>query len=241
MTAYTVQGRQVITPVEVRDASQWSAQFLVPADAAQTMIDASGLEVARPFPGRAVVVLAFVDYRDSDLDAYHEVAITVVVRLDDASPRRGEGELMREFWAGKVGAYIHHLPVDQTFTLDAGRSIWGFPKFPAQIELRQVGGYSVCELRHDDEHVLTLAVRDRGWFPLPSASPPSYAFLDGVLRRTEWAQTGERPSARLGGAELTLGSHPIAEELASLGLPKHALMSSSTPHMRATFEDAVAL
>ncbi|MBI2168037.1 MAG: acetoacetate decarboxylase family protein, partial [Actinobacteria bacterium] len=125
--SYEIQGRPVAIPVEVRDARQWAAQFLVPADAAQAVIGDTGLQVARPFPGRAMLALAVVDYRDTDLDAYHEVAVSFVVRHHDAPAVAGEGELLREFWSGKVGAYIHQLPVDQTFTLEAGVLIWGFP------------------------------------------------------------------------------------------------------------------
>lgn len=238
MSTYTIQGREITTPVEVRAARQWAAQFVVAADAAQSVIEYSGLEVARPFPGRAVLVLAVVDYVDTDLDSYHEVAVSFVVRHHDAPRVTGEGELLREFWSGRVGAFIHQLPVDQTFTLEAGVSIWGFPKFLADVSLREVGGFTVCELSHDGEHVLTLGVRDGGWFPLPARTPPSYSWRDGQLRRTAWEQSGERPRARPGGAELTLGTHPIAKELESLGLPKRALMSLSTPAMRATFQDA---
>jgi hypothetical protein len=27
---------------------------------------------------------------------------------------------------GRLGAYIHRLPVSQSFTCEAGRAIWGF-------------------------------------------------------------------------------------------------------------------
>lgn len=241
MTSYTILAREISTPVEVRDARQWAAQFLVPADAAQGVIEYSGLQVARPLPGRAMLALAVVDYRDTDLDTYHEVAVSFVVRTHDAPAVTGEGELIREFWSGKVGVFIHRLPVDQTFTLEAGVSIWGFPKFLAEIELREVGAYTVCDLRHEGEHVLTLGVRNGGFVRLPERTPPSYSFHDGVLRRTAWEQRGEGRGGHVGGAELTLGSHPIAKELESLGLPKRAVMSSSTAHMRATFQDATAL
>lgn len=238
MTAHSIQGRTVTTPVEVRRARQWATQFVVPAARAQAAIEHTGLQVARPFPGRAIVTLVVVDYEDTDLDAYHEVGVGFLVRPHDAPPAEGEGALVREFWSGSMGAYIHQLPVDQAFTLDAGVSIWGFPKFLAGISLRQVGRYTVCELAHEGEHVFTLGVADRGWFPLPSRTPPSYSFHEGVLRKTEWQQAGARTTARLGGAELTLGSHPIAKELEALGLPKRALMTVATPAMQATFGDA---
>jgi hypothetical protein len=43
---------------------------------------------------------------------------------------------------------------------------------------------------------------------------------------------------RLGGVRLRLGDHPYAKELAALGLPKHALMSSSADNVEMTFGDA---
>ncbi|NKS78096.1 hypothetical protein GS539_20115 [Rhodococcus hoagii] len=41
-----------------------------------------------------------------------------------------------------------------------------------------------------------------------------------------------------GGAELTLGDHPIADELRSLGLPRRALATTTIPDLRMTFGDA---
>ncbi|MGH2758054.1 MAG: hypothetical protein ACRDKJ_00655 [Actinomycetota bacterium] len=47
--------------------------------------------------------------------------------------------------------------------------------------------------------------------------------------------------ARLGGAKLELGPHPIADELRTLGLPKRALMTSTLRRMQAEFGAAVEL
>jgi hypothetical protein len=43
---------------------------------------------------------------------------------------------------------------------------------------------------------------------------------------------------RLGGASVRLGEHPYAKELASLGLPKRALVSSSAANVQMLFDDA---
>ena len=43
---------------------------------------------------------------------------------------------------------------------------------------------------------------------------------------------------RLGGAELVLGSHALANELRLLGLPRRALFTTYTEHMHASFEAA---
>lgn len=239
--SYEIQGRTVEIPVEVRSARQWAVQYIVDADAAQQVVAPTGLQVARPFPGKAMVSLAFVQYLDTDLDAYHEVAVSFVVRPHDAPPAANDWELAREFFSGGVCAYIHQLPVTQSFTLEAGQTIWGFPKFLADIEIRDVGRRTLCELRHDGELVLALDVRRGGPVRIPQQSPPSYSFRDGVLRRTEWEASGTDRGAVLGGADLELGTHPIAKELEDLGLPKRALMSAHVGDLRATFQDAVVV
>jgi hypothetical protein len=43
---------------------------------------------------------------------------------------------------------------------------------------------------------------------------------------------------RLGGATVRLGDHPYAKELASLGFPKRALVSSSAGNVEMSFADA---
>ena len=55
---------------------------------------------------------------------------------------------------------------------------------------------------------------------------------------TPWrltSTTGTR--TRIGGARLTLGDHPIADELRSLQLGRHALMSSSVDRITMRFEN----
>ncbi len=243
--SWSVMGRTVTLPVEVRRAGQWSVQYLVPAAAAQRIVDPTGLEVTGPVPGRALVALAVCRYDDTDLDPYHEVAVSFVVRPHDAPPGASAGQRVREFFSGAVGAYIHRLPVDQEFTCAAGRDIWGFPKWVTTIDIDEPatgparsGSGTTIRLVDDGVHVLSLTVAAGGRLRLPSNAPPSYSFPDGVLRRTTWTTSAEGVSGRPGGATLVLGDHPMADELRSLGLPRRALFSSSAAVMRASFDGA---
>ena len=67
MTAsqHTIAGTVLTMPVRIREARQHMAMFSVDADAAQRLIDDSGLRVCRYLPGRAVVVLMLMHYIDS--------------------------------------------------------------------------------------------------------------------------------------------------------------------------------
>ena len=83
---WQILGRTIGLPVEVRSAAQWGVQYLVPAAAAQRIVGPTGLEVTGPLPGKALVALAVCRYDDTDLDSYHEVAVSFVVR--PTTPRR---------------------------------------------------------------------------------------------------------------------------------------------------------
>ena len=227
-------------PVEVRAAAQWGVQYLVPTAAAQRLVDPTGLEVTGPVPGRALMALAVCRYDDTDLDAYHEVAVSFVVRPHDAPRGVSTAQRLREFATGTIGAYIHRLPVDQEFTCAAGRDVWGYPKWITTIDIDEprtpgAGTGTVVRLVDDGDHALTLTMASGGPIKLPAQAPPSYSFGDGVLRRTEWTTSSEGITGRFGGSTLVLGDHPMADELRSLGLPKRALFTSVAARMRASF------
>lgn len=222
---YLIQGQEVTLPVEIRDARVAAATFLVPADPVQALIAGTGLQVARLPRGRAMCSLAFVRYEDGDLGRYNEIAVAFMVRHHDG--RKG------------MAPYIHQLPVDQGFTLEAGQTIWGFPKFMTESTIASDDSAASVSLSEGDEHILTLAVR-RGPVGLPDREMPldAYSFRDGILRRTRWQTVNEGTRARPGGATLVVGRrHPMARELRSVGLPRRAVMTSTVQRMRARFEE----
>ena len=112
--SFEIQGRTVSLPAVVRDASSGSVMYMVDAPAAQKLIP-NAFEVVEAAPGQTQLTLVIVDYRDNDLGDYDEVGIVFFVR----PAGKPDAEL---------GSYIYKLPVNQSFTCDAGCQIWGFPK-----------------------------------------------------------------------------------------------------------------
>ncbi|MEU8248222.1 acetoacetate decarboxylase family protein [Nonomuraea sp. NPDC048916] len=221
----------------MRDASVCSAMYAVRADAARAVIAYSGLDVAEVFPGKAVCALTFVDYRDGDLDAYHEFGVAFLIRPPGRASSVGLGDLRQ------AGVFIHWLPVDQRFTLEAGRTIWGFPKELADIELRLGSPYKRCIVRKDGRLVLDLLLRPGVPVLGPGAMVPLDAFThrEGVTRRVPWSVQARGVRVRPGGALIRLGNHPVAKELSELGLPKRALFSSTVAQATMTFGGAEPL
>lgn len=79
MSQHTIAGTVLTMPVEVRKATQHMAMFSVDADAAQAMIDYSGLQVCRYRPNRAMAVLMLMRYIDTDLGEYYEYGTNIMV------------------------------------------------------------------------------------------------------------------------------------------------------------------
>ncbi|MGW4098879.1 acetoacetate decarboxylase family protein [Mycobacterium sp. NPDC004974] len=230
-------------PVQIRAAEQHMAVFSVDADAAQRMIDYSGLRVYRHRPHRTIVVLMLMHYIDSDLGEYLEYGTNVMVNRPGSAESGLSG-------LGSAGAFIHHLPVDGEFTLQAGRQIWGYPKVLADFTVRGAdNGAGVREGNPFGFEVsidgrLAVGMEFKPGLPVPSrftAKPrvqSTFSYLDGVLRETEGQMGLSGARYRPGGVRIRLGDHPYAKELAALGLPKRALLSSSVRNVQMTFADS---
>ena len=209
------------------------AMFSVDADAAQRMIDYSGLQVCR--------LPAWPCDRGADPRALHRRRSRRVPRIQhlcDGQPARVEASGL----GALQSAFVHHMLVDQAFTLEAGRTIWGFPKVMSDFTIRD--GRAV-RLRREHRRPA------RGRHGIPSRPPGSVgAHVTGagvarvlVSRRPDTRKPLSRSRStasryRPGGARVRLGEHPYAKELASLGFPKRAMVSSSADNVEMSFGDA---
>jgi hypothetical protein len=218
--------REVQLPIEVRVASSDLATWLVPAARAQALLESTGLEAYGPVPGRALASVGMVQYLDSDLGAYNEFVLALAAR-------RGE----------RIGTLIRQLPVNQPFTLEAGRSIWGFPKFMTEATITvSPGGATIGRLADEDGDPILALRLARGWAPMPARTTEldTWSYADGVLRRTPFTLHTAAARVRPGGATLQVtGDHPMARDLRSLGLGR-ALTTMHVRRLRATFHAAVA-
>jgi len=233
--SYQIQGRTVSMPVEVRDASAGVATFLVRSAIARRIVPPE-FEIVELLPRRTPLAIAIIDYRDNDLGDYNEVSLTFFVR--PRGSRRGIPWLgaWMDLAANRIGTWIWKLPVDQSFTCEAGRTIWGFPKSVERIDVTRENGTVRCRLEMDGAHVLTLSVPRGGTRALPEQAMQTYTQIEGVAHQTRFLQGGTGVGFAMGGARLELGTHGIADALGALGLPKRAIFTMWTEHMRGRFE-----
>ena len=238
VSSYEIQGKTVEMPVEVRQAASGIASFIVPTSVAQGLVG-DAFEVPDFLPGRTLFMLGCIDYRDNDLGDYNEVAMNFFVRKRGA--RGGFPYLSSWLGMGKgtLAAYAWKMPVNQSFTRDAGATIWGFPKTIERIDFAYDSpGRFGARLEMDGEMVFEINMRRGGKISRPAMDLESYSYINGIPHRTPFVATSEGMGTHFGGGDvvLSLGKHPIAETLRRLGLPRKPLMTMWTEKMKMTFQ-----
>lgn len=228
--SWEIQGTRLRFPVRIRRARAACATYLVRTERARPLVAGTGLDLVS-VAGRTPLFLALVGYhaggpgRANDLGDYDEVGVAFLARH-----------------RGRTGPYVHQLPVTQAFTMEAGRALWGLPKWLGGAELAIEGAGARCHLTDDaGRHVLTAVLRALP-LRLPGTVPAALTALaphpGGVYASAVRARVG---GVRVGrGASLVLGhGHPMAEELRALRLPRRPLAVVTAE--RVTFEMDPAL
>ncbi|MFC5949211.1 acetoacetate decarboxylase family protein [Pseudonocardia lutea] len=224
--SWEVQGKHLTFPVRIGDAGAACAAYPVRAARAATLLEGTGLEPVA-LAGWALAVVGLVDYRVNDLGTYDELALALPV-----------------LFRGRIGVHITQLPVTETFTMEAGRALWGLPKWLGRAELEIGGSRATGHLAHEGEHVLTAALSTLP-FALPGVLPgavTAFAPRGGVMLASPVRARlrGIRVGAAAG--TLVLGSgHPMADELRSLGLPRRPLLTAIVDHLAFDMEAAEEL
>jgi hypothetical protein len=222
--SWEIRGHRVTFPVRIHDAAAACATYVVRAERARAQLAGTGL---RPVSvaGRTLLFLALIDYRVNDLGIYSEVATALPVRH-----------------GGKQGLHILQLPVTEGFTLEAGRALWGLPKWLGRADLSISGRRAACRLDEGAEHVLTAAISAlplRIPFTIPG-TVTAFSPRDGAVLASP--VTARVCGIRVGlGATLDLGlRHPMAAQLRELGLPRRPLLTTVIDHVAFDMEPAVA-
>jgi hypothetical protein len=229
---YTIEEQTVVLPVQVREASSVYATFLVPARAVKRLLPA-GLTPLQTIPRMATCTIVGVDYREGDLGQYHEVGVCFLLR-----PQHGSRLDLVTMMRNRAPAYIHRLPVTTSFSCEAGRHIWGFPKDVMAIDFADTDATRTVTLRDGDSIVLQLTVPRGGTKKFDGVDIEAMGSWGGPVQVTPAQMAGEGVKAGFRSGQLVLGTHPVADELRSLGLPKKPLVAGSIERFTGSFGEA---
>lgn len=119
-------------PILYRDASLLGAFFRVDPAAAGAALAGTAFEPYVLF-GKAVVLLACFEYRDTTVGTYNEVGLAIQAKRRGSSPSllRFTRDMASEPDAGLV---VTNLPVTTGEACAAGVELWSYPKYVTGIE-----------------------------------------------------------------------------------------------------------
>ncbi|MCP3933763.1 MAG: acetoacetate decarboxylase family protein [Actinomycetia bacterium] len=244
--ATTSEG-DVALPMLFYDASLMLGLFHVDASKLTEAIGGVGVEPALDMRGRGVVGLAFYEYRDASIASYNEVGLAAqVVRKGSKPPKFPLVDMVRKPASRKSYNYLFHLPVTTRSANAAGREIWGFPKFVAEIPLNFDGSRfegSILESPSATPILKYSGSRGRG-LSLPGMDLCLYTELDDQPMETVvdtnykgYVGTGGNMTLKVGKSD-----HPMAQTLRKLDLDgKSPFLTHMAEGFRSRLNAATAL
>jgi hypothetical protein len=224
---FEIEGKSLGYPAFFQDGSSAVGLFMVPSSGAQVLIGASGFEVAELLPGRAGFSLSCVHYRESDCGVYNEISLAFFVK-----PKHGRGSgipylgTWLDIARDDSATHVWKLPVTSKLANDAGVLMWGFPKTIEEIDFEVAGGRAAFRLRMDGREVLSYSVPATGKQNPPRSASAVYSIFEGAPHVTYLEHEYHDVGVGFGRGRLSLGEHPIADQLRGLGLPRRPLVST---------------
>ncbi len=219
----TTQGR-VDLPMFFYDISARIINFFVDWHRALPLLEKTGLEPVRFYGGRALVSLAFMQYREVSIGGYEEVFVTIMVTpLAFPRPRVPLANLLKRRgikWT--MGGYVLEMPVTLHRARAAGREIWGYPKFETDIPFNLAGRhfeYSVLD-PSSGEPLLEVSADESPGIKMPAFDMVSFGNHDGKILRTITEVDGWYRCCMVRNLRIEVGNpdHRFSRNISALGL-----------------------
>jgi hypothetical protein len=219
--------RSIHVPVFYYDAMIMGALFAAPRTKLKACLPSDRMHPLRLTPWHGVLSLSVMEYRDCDLGPYNEVSISIPFTLDRATPALTG--IVRKA-PEEPSSYIHHLPVTTEIARDLGVEFAGYPKILANIEFEEATDRVTCHVAEGDRHILSLSGRRLETRQAPRLRMHIFTARQGRLLRSELilSERQRATSRRTADVQLTLGDHPMAQELKALN-PGRLLAYQYTP------------
>ncbi|WP_374592953.1 acetoacetate decarboxylase family protein [Aquabacterium sp.] len=219
---------EVDFPILYLDTSTLVAGFWVDAEAARACIKGQGLRLAMTLGSRAMVMMAFYNYRVTTVGSYNEVGLAIPVVPENAPAGTRWMQALTDVDSPKrdLGYYVVHLPVTTAAANAAGREAWGLPKFVTPIDFTLQGREVTMRVRDPERPGQTSAAicelsGSMGLgVPGPSIGVVLYSQLNGQKLRATVNVRGGGDLHLPGSLRLSVGAsaHPMARTLRELGL-----------------------
>jgi hypothetical protein len=223
--------RSIELPIVYREVRAIGVYALISAAKAAALLpQRTGLRPILALPGRAVLGLIGFDYLDSSVGPYGEVAIGILCSSRGSWPM---ASVLFERRLSDTGIFLLHLPVTTEIAREAGRTLWGYPKFLADISFSGQGIRRQCTLAEGARTILEIDVPSIGRSHIEHRSFRTFTVQGShLLKTTVPAQLEFQRQRITRSARVRFGEHPIARELSGLDLSPVLLEARNITRMQ---------
>jgi len=222
-TIATSEG-DVEMPIMYYDDSAMMALFRLDYDKAQALVADQGLQAVRVYGGKALVAMAFYQYRETSIADYNEVGVAIaVVPNGTRVPQFPLLSTLNALDKAPVGFCVIDLPVTTAAACAAGREIWGYPKFVTPIAFSLKGNQFDGAVTDPSTNKDLVRLSGKAGFgvPGPQLDLVLYSRHNEKLLRTLVNTRGGAQACLPGSLRVTVSEssmHPMAKRLLALGL-----------------------
>ena len=173
-------------PVNFEDVHYIASLYTANTDKINEILHGTGLKAGLHFFGKPTVALGLIKYKKSDLGAYNEIILSIpVVQHHEKTGLSNWIDLYANFSKRKGGQYIIHIPVTTQVSVDAGRTLWGYPKtlLPITHDFES-GGINTLLLNESNKPLITVSGNTGFEIPIPAMPLMTYSFLNEALLKT---------------------------------------------------------
>lgn len=229
-------------PVKFDDVHYIAALYTGNKEKIDALLNGTGLKAGLHFFRKPVVALGLIQYKKSDLGAYHEIILAIpVIKSHEKTGWKNWLDLYAGFNKRKGGQYIIHIPVTTQQSVDAGRNIWGYPKTLLPINHSFTNNQVETNLFNEEKDPL-LKVNGRLGLgiPIPTMQLMTYSFLNRKLIKTT-VNIFSGMKWKLG-SQLKIhvndSTHPMGKDIIELGITeKNPIFCIESKHFRAHFNE----
>jgi hypothetical protein len=228
-----IRGHRVRLPYSFHRSEAFLGIFAADLGALTAVLPTDELHPVKIDQRRAAVLVGAFHHREITAKAadgrtlvarpYGEVILAAAVTLRPAPPL---APLLAPSMF-HMGGFVLHFPVTTRLAMDAGR-LWNYPKFVADMDFTEGPDQREVRVSEGGRALLTLQVRPGGRPSIDRSPTVLYSVRDGRILETS-LPTMEVHQVRLGatGANLELGSHPIADDLRAMELERRPIASQN--------------
>ena len=178
------------------------------------------------FLGLSSLTVGGMEYREMNIGPYNEIVVLVPVRYPGVLPPQARAGYLRE----RIGMYVMMISVTTQIALDAGKDIWGYPKFLSEIEFQDQGESRAGIWKAEGEEILSFSVRKKG-----IKVPFNRELIDFSVRGKELLKNALRGRFQLNispgtHVQISFGPHPAGRKLAGLVESSRALVGGYAEH-----------